>query len=193
MLEADGREIVVVDTPGARCCTTADLLPHTVLSRSASTMLPGQSVFPRTHKTSQCHHPAPQAWGRAASRASRLGRRWSRRSARLLNAAAALPLHWCAIITFHAHTKRVQHLARSTTSAQHRRLLIRQLQVTSVAAPFTAADQAAVCSLVAHFGADVLKRSLLVFSHGDVLAADGATLADYLADAPPDLQVCCCS
>lgn len=61
--------------------------------------------------------------------------------------------------------------------------------MTSVATPFNAADQAAVCSLVAHFGADVLKRSLLVFSHGDVLAADEATLADYLADAPPDLQV----
>jgi AIG1 family len=65
--------------------------------------------------------------------------------------------------------------------------------VTSVATPFNAADHAAMCSLVAHFGADVLKRSLLVFTHGDVLAADGATLADYLADAPPDLQVCCCS
>lgn len=71
-------------------------------------------------------------------------------------------------------------------------LLICRPQVTSVAAPFTAADHAAVCSLVADFGADVLKRSLLVFSHGDVLAADGATLAEYLADAPPDLQVCAC-
>lgn len=64
--------------------------------------------------------------------------------------------------------------------------------VTSVATPYNAADHAAVCSLVAHFGAGVLKRALLVFSHGDVLSTDGATLSDYLADAPPDLQVRCC-
>lgn len=60
--------------------------------------------------------------------------------------------------------------------------------VTSATTPYNAADHAAVCSLVAHFGAGVLKRALLVFTHGDVLTADGATLADYLADAPPDLQ-----
>lgn len=61
--------------------------------------------------------------------------------------------------------------------------------VTSAATPYNAADHAAVCSLVAHFGAGVLKRALLVFTHGDVLTADGAALAEYLADAPPDLQV----
>ncbi len=61
--------------------------------------------------------------------------------------------------------------------------------VCSVATPYSSADHAAVCSLVARFGAGVLKRSLLLFTGGDLLSADGAGLADYLADAPPDLQV----
>lgn len=46
-----------------------------------------------------------------------------------------------------------------------------------------------MCSLVAQFSADVLKRSLLVFTGGDLLSAEGLQLSDYLADAPPDLQV----
>lgn len=82
-----------------------------------------------------------------------------------------------------------QEVVKALAAAAQRGGRLAVAIVCSVAMPYISADHAAVCSLVARFGAGVLKRSLLVFTGGDLLSADGAGLADYLADAPPDLQV----
>lgn len=82
-----------------------------------------------------------------------------------------------------------QEVVKALAAAAQRGGRLAVAIVISAATPYSSADHAAVCSLVAHFGAELLKRALLVFTGDDLLASDGATLADYLADAPPDLQV----